>query len=79
MRLHFRWGVLYAQLGGRFGYFLFSLARGGEEGGAQGAREGAGGRLFIENPRRGAKFFFSGPKFPPRVFLKCENSIKTYY
>ena len=38
-------------LGGRFGYFLFFLLEGGE-GGVRGHWEG-GGRLLIENPRRG--------------------------
>ena len=53
-------------LGGRFGYFLFFLP-GGEERGVRGARRGWGA-IFIENCRRGgAKYFFSGPKFPPSL------------
>ena len=40
-------------LGGRFGYFLFFSARGGE-GGVRGDRE-AGGRFF-ENPRGGGVY-----------------------
>ena len=61
--------------------FFFLLGKG--EGGVQGARRG-GGRFFIENPRmggiswselgnlrvgRGANYFFSGPKSPPRNVL----------
>ena len=80
---------LRANLGGRFGYFLFFLLGGGE-GGARGAEKGeddfllqisgGGGGLLggrgggargwegacRELGGRGAKYFFSGPKGPPR-------------
>ena len=39
-------------LGGRFGYFSFFCCS-GEGKGVQGAKKGAGGRFYIENPRRG--------------------------
>ena len=39
-------------LGGRFGYFIFFLLRGGK-GGVQGDREGGRSQFFIENPMRG--------------------------
>ena len=71
-------------------FFIFFLLGGGE-GGSRRRKGGEGGRVFIENPRRGdqpgegrgnrgagrvsvgnwgggAKYFFSGPKFPPRRF-----------
>ena len=44
-------GSITSILGGRFGYFLFSLLGGGE-GGVQGDREGVG-RFLVENPRGG--------------------------
>ena len=80
-------------LGGRFGYFLFFLLRGGE-GGVRGDREGGGVGFLLKIPGGGvsqrgwegargpggclqgiwrnwgggggAKYFFSGPKCPPR-------------
>ena len=82
----FLWGGL---LGGRFGYFLFFLLGGGEEG-VRGARRGGGVGLLLKIPGGGPrrergggrvcagnsgeglgwpKYFFSEPKFPPRLTI----------
>ena len=42
-------------LGGRFGYFIFFSARGGERGSSRRRGGGGGGQVFIENPRRGGE------------------------
>ena len=44
----------FTSLGGRFGYFLFFSARGGE--GESGATGRGGFSVFVKNPRRGRVF-----------------------
>ena len=68
----------FRRLGGCFGCFLFFLLGGGE-GGVRDTRRG--GVVFIENPRMGvsqvgagAKYLFSGPKCPRRLFTASGKS-----
>ena len=84
--------MVVTRVGGRFGYFLFFLlggVRGAGRGGGGGFLlkiPGGGvlpgrvvGRVFVGNLGGGAKYFFSGPKFPPSRVMLGQGCLRALF